>query len=81
MIYQNPGTHRALQKLIDEGFELKIFSVRDSRPIQDYLIRWDLHQFISEICEEKPPAIAYIDDKGVRFNDWNQVLHDLKNIK
>lgn len=77
----NPGTHEALKKLIDEGFILKIYSVRDGGAIHDYLYKWDLDQFITEICNAKPPAIAYIDDKGIRFNDWTQALNDLKRFK
>ena len=28
----------------------------------------------------KPGAIAYIDDKGIRFDDWKQAMRDLEGL-
>jgi hypothetical protein len=32
------------------------------------------------ITQRKYPAEAYIDDRGIRFEDWGQVLEDVKRL-
>lgn len=33
------------------------------------------------VTRRKLPAIAYIDDRAIRFENWNQVLYDVKETK
>ena len=33
---------------------------------------------VTKVTAEKPRAVAYIDDKGITFNNWEQVLGELK---
>ncbi len=33
------------------------------------------------VTDRKLPAIAYIDDRGIRFTDWPQALADLDNFE
>jgi hypothetical protein len=33
------------------------------------------------VTNRKLPAIAYIDDRGIRFTDWAQALDDLERFK
>jgi len=38
----------------------------------------DVRQYIDEITCEKPRAEVYIDDKAVRFQNWNHCLEGLE---
>tara|TARA_R110000824_G_scaffold16307_3_gene67771 strand:+ start:3487 stop:4458 length:972 start_codon:yes stop_codon:yes gene_type:complete len=37
----------------------------------------DLSQYISKVSAEKPRAVAYIDDKSVKFDNWDNCLESL----
>ncbi len=39
-----------------------------------------MNQYISKVTAEKPCAVAYIDDKAVRFTDWDSCLKDLNTL-
>jgi len=87
-IYDKPvkGTKKSLKKLYDLGFNLLVFTckVRKDRPlinektglelIWEWLEKWEFDKYISKVTNEKPRALYYIDDKGIRFEDWNQTL-------
>ena len=47
--------------------------------IWDWLKKYNIHDCITEITAEKPRCICYIDDKCIRFVDWEQTMGDLKN--
>ena len=32
------------------------------------------------VTDRKLPAVAYIDDRGIRFQNWIQALHELGNV-
>tara|TARA_Y100000593_G_scaffold94236_1_gene192338 strand:- start:989 stop:1984 length:996 start_codon:yes stop_codon:yes gene_type:complete len=38
----------------------------------------DLEQYISKVTAEKPRAVAYIDDKGFTFSDWNSCIQQME---
>jgi len=46
--------------------------------VWDWLRKYDLDKYIFEVTAEKPRAICYIDDKAIRFVNWNQTLKELK---
>lgn len=50
--------------------------------IWEWLEKHDLAKYIKEVTATKPVATLYVDDKGVTFTNWNDVLdkiiiHDL----
>ena len=45
--------------------------------IWDWLRLHDLEQYVSKVTAEKPRAIAYIDDKAIRFTNWQECLDSL----
>lgn len=73
----NPGTEEALSRLTDVGYEIKVHSTRPKKYIKDYLIKWDLDSYITEVLDGKPPGVIYVDDKGLRFNNWEQTLRGI----
>jgi phosphoglycolate phosphatase-like HAD superfamily hydrolase len=75
-IYDEPieGTKEALEKL-SRQYRLVIFTARDITPIIQWLAKYGLEEFIDEITNQKPHAIAYIDDRGVRFTNWKDITN------
>jgi len=71
---------------LSNGYKLVIYTCKanPNRPlvngksgielIWEWLEKWELDKFISEVTYEKPNAKYYIDDKGIRFNTWNDTL-------
>ena len=49
--------------------------------IWEWLEKYNLSQYVSEVTSEKPRAIVYIDDKAIRFNSWSQALNELSMIE
>ena len=47
--------------------------------IWEWLEKYNLSQYISSVTAEKPRAVAYIDDKGIEFNNWSSCIEILKN--
>ena len=91
-VYDEPmeGVEDALKQL-SKKYKIIIFTckVKPDRPlinkksgnqlIEEWLSKYNLLQYIHKITCEKPRAVAYIDDKGYRFNNWNSTLKFLHN--
>ena len=48
--------------------------------IEEWLEKHGFMPFVKEVTSEKPRAVVYIDDKAIRFVDWDQTLNDLSNL-
>ena len=77
-----PGVREAMAKL-KEKFYIYISSARsDSKEgkeaIEEYL-RINKIPF-DEVSLTKPPAKIYIDDRAIRFKNWEQTLEDVDNF-
>lgn len=82
------GAKQALQAL-SKIYRIIIFTAkaRPDRPLVkgktglDLVWEWlrdhDMDQYVVEVTHEKPRAEYYIDDKGIRFLDWNSTLEFL----
>jgi len=79
-----PGTVDFLMMCKSRGFDLVVFSCRadhddGERGIRDWLARYGLTDFFSDVTNVKPVACAYVDDRAVRFDgDWMTVLADVQ---
>lgn len=83
-IYDEPvdGAFAAITKLIDDGFTVVIHTTReDHGAVRNWLIRQHYSRggfpipwaFDIAITNVKPKAIAYIDDRAVRFTNWDDI--------
>lgn len=45
--------------------------------VWEWLEKHNMAKFVSKVTSEKPRAVAYIDDKGIRFNNWRDTLDTL----
>lgn len=68
------GTEMALKTLKEGGYILKILSSRPKEYIYPWLEKYDLDKYISEVSNHKFPASIYIDDRGLKFENWEDCL-------
>lgn len=91
-VYDEPieGAIEAIKEL-SKKYEIVIFTAKakPDRPlvngktgaelIWDWLEKYNIQQYIKKVTSEKPRAVFYIDDKGIRFESWIQTLQILNN--
>ena len=77
--YDTPmeGTQEAIKQLYDEGYNLKILSSRPKEVIKEWLQKYELSKYITEISNHKFPATIYIDDRGYHFKDWETTMKEI----
>ena len=83
------GAFNAIKQLMKWGFAVYIFSTRNEQQIQDWFaihhfgvttqiiqdqVFWETPDVLG-ISKRKIPAIAYIDDRGIRFTNWKDILN------
>lgn len=85
---ENPtkGAAEALRTLVMKGCTIVVFSCRANesggvQDIRDWLMRHDMMQYVSEITNVKPRAVAYVDDRGVAFQgDWLAAVQGVDHL-
>ena len=78
------GIREALKEIHDAGYEIMVVStrcatIRGHGAIETWLYDNGLREYIDKVCKEKPPAIAYIDDRAICFDGHPETL--LKKIQ
>lgn len=93
-IYGNliPHTEAAFETIIDEGYNICIMSSRDRRQILEWMqvkmpnFKYELVEGVFHngkeigISNAKVAAAAYIDDRALKFRNWDQAIHEIKNL-
>ena len=74
------GAREAMLKLKSLGFWLTIYTVRGSSPdhVEEWLRLYDIPY--DQVTNIKLSALAYLDDKAVRFTDWDTALKELTHL-
>ena len=49
--------------------------------VWEWLKKHDMDQFVTKVTAEKPRAVLYIDDKGVRFSNWEDCLEQMESLE
>ena len=76
-----PGAKEFLQEL-NKNYKVVILSARRYTQIMKWLNDYGLWEYISNVTSFKPPALAYIDDRGIQFNgNYQETLKQLKGFK
>lgn len=79
-IYDQPteGVQRALS-ILTQRYKVRILTARyNLDDVQRWLERQNLAQYLNGVpTNEKFGAVAYIDDRGVRWESWDQTLRDI----
>lgn len=75
------GCIEALTQL-RERFTIAIFSARLTDSERAAMVNFLTANSVpyDEVLERKPEAVAYIDDKAVRFTSWDKIVEDLKCV-
>ena len=93
-IYGEPieGSLEAVKKL-SENYKLVLFTAKakPDRPlvngktgtelVWEWLEKYKIDAYFSEITAEKPRCLFYIDDKAIRFIDWKKTFGYIENYK
>ncbi len=76
-----PGAKQFLSDL-SEKYTLVVYTARDTAIAREWLEKWDMWQHVSDVnfCRingagGKPVAIAYVDDRAVRFMGSYELAH------
>lgn len=78
------GSMQAIKTMIKEGYKVVICTARHEShlpAIKEMLQTWGLSETetnIIEVTNTKPNARMYIDDKAVRFTNWDDIMKLLR---
>lgn len=76
-----PGAKTFLERLF-EVYTIIIFTTRNRDKVLEWLQEYDLDQYIYDVTDIKIPAIAYIDDRALKFDgDYEKVIEELRDFK
>lgn len=79
MYYPRQGAAEFLG-LLQENYTVGIFSTRDPWRLREWLEYY--HIPYDKIVSQKVPAVAYIDDRALRFDgNYHKVLYELRDFK
>ena len=92
-IYDEPieGSRKALEKL-SKKYDVVICSAKAKSDrglingktgiqlVWEWLKKYKMDKFVIEVTAEKPRAVAYIDDKGITFESWEETLKDIDSL-
>lgn len=49
--------------------------------VWEWLDKHNMSQFVSKVTAEKPRAVFYIDDKAIKFDNWEDCMKEIADIK
>lgn len=76
-----PGAEEFLKKL-SRNYNVIIFSVRPFPKIVKWLKKHNLDEYVWDVTSRKPVALAYIDDRALRFEgNYEETLKELQGFK
>ena len=68
--------------LLDADYWVTIHSTREPERIREWLEEHGLSSYVRDVTSRKPPALAYIDDRAIRFDgDYGATLVELSTFK
>lgn len=86
-----PGAYEALERL-SQDYTVIVYTCK-AKPdrglvngktgtelIWEWLKKHDMSKFVSKVTAEKPRARFYVDDKAIRFTDWESTLAMIEEI-
>lgn len=63
-----PGAAEFLAQLERAGYRIVIHSTKNPPGVKMWLQKHGLFRYVSDITDRKVPAVAYIDDRAIRFD-------------
>ena len=80
-IYDVPmlGAKESVQAILEAGRTIVIQTTRrDLTAVTDWLNKWGFPALT--VTNQKPLAKVYLDDRGLRFHDWEKAISDLSKL-
>ena len=75
------GAKEFLDRL-SEVYTIIIFTTRNRDKVLEWLKQYELDQYVHDVTDIKIPAIAYIDDRALKFDgDYEKVIDELRDFK
>ena len=74
------GAEDFLRRVKELGYNIVIFTARPEHTmpeVEEWLEQHDLNQYISVVTNSKPPASAYVDDRGITFTGNYEAVIDV----
>lgn len=73
------GIDKALRDICNAGYNIVVVSSRCNSKsgmvaVNDWMLKYDLLKYVNLITNTKPPAIVYIDDRGICFDGHPEKL-------
>ncbi len=76
------GAREFLRQLHQAGFRVVVLTVRWHEWVRAWLEKHGMSEFVDEVTDRKPPAVAYIDDRAVCFRgDFQETLRAVRVFK
>lgn len=78
MYEPRPGLRDFLWRLTNAGFKVMVCTASNTQKVKQWFCKYDLDRFIEDVVNTKPPAIVYLDDRGVTFTgDFDKAFDDI----
>lgn len=77
-----PGAIAALNRLRAQGWHIHLYTgrhINHAETTQDWLHQHGIP--FDVIAYGKPPARLYIDDRAVRFTNWDEMVETIENLQ
>lgn len=59
-------------------YAVVIYTARNTKQVVEWLIKYNLDVYVENVTSTKPPALAYIDDRAIRFNgSYTEVINKI----
>ena len=86
-IYDDPvdGAKEALEKL-SQKYDVVVFTTKAKKDrglidgksgtelVWEWLENHGMSKYVTKVTSEKPRAVAYVDDKGIAFDNWENII-------
>jgi hypothetical protein len=77
-----PGAAAFLRSLIEQNFDIVVFTTRHPAQVRRWLREHGLMQYVSAVTRRKPPAHGFVDDRAVCFTgDFDETLRRVAGFK
>ena len=77
------GAKETIGRLHRKGYQIVVFSVwateSGQKVIEEWMRYYDI--YFDGITNIKPDAIAFIDDKAIKFTNWEEIPEQVKKLK
>ena len=76
------GENELYEPRLSNLYTIIIFTTRNRDKVLEWLQKYELDLYVYDVTDIKIPAIAYIDDRALKFDgDYEKVIEELRDFK